>query len=303
MNLNINDMMIFLAVVESGSFTIAAELLGIPKANVSRKVSRLEQVLGVILLERSTRSQHLTEVGRRYLIHCKRIHEELDLAQVTVSETTSSYKGVLKIGVSVAAGQQILKPAIASFLRQYPQIDIQLNLTNERVDLIKEGFDMLIRVGNLDDSQLIAKRLGSAQRKLYASPDYIINNSSPKNIDDLCQHNILMMSMHNYENKLELTSGKNKKIIHISPRLLVNDFSIVKQALIDGEGIAVLPEYMCLEELSSNKLINILPDWGMPSVDLYALYPQHRVKIPKVKVFLDFVVDTFTKKLLFAKQS
>lgn len=298
MNQDVNDMMIFLAVVETGSFTIAAEQLGIPKANVSRKVSRLEAQLGATLLERSTRSQHLTEVGKRYLTHCKRIHEELDLAEVAVSEIMHSYKGTLKIGASVAAGQQILKPVIASFLQQYPKINIQLNLTNQRVDLIQEGFDMLIRIGKLDDSRLIAKRLGSAQRKLFTSPAYIKKHRTPKNIDDLCHCDILMMSMHNYENKLELTSGKKQKTIHINPRLLVNDFSIVKQAVIDGEGIAVLPEYMCLEEINNGELVNILPEWGMPPVDLYALYPQHRVKIPKVKAFLDFTVKAFAKKLL-----
>lgn len=142
---DLNDMMVFLAVVETGSFTLAADRLAIPKANVSRKVSRLEQKLNVTLLERSTRSQHLTEAGSRYLMHCKRIHEEIELATASVSEILHSLKGTLKIGASVASGQQILRPALAQFMHLYPELQVQLNLVNRRVDFIAEGFDVVIR--------------------------------------------------------------------------------------------------------------------------------------------------------------
>ena len=170
---DLNDMMVFLAVVETGSFTLAADRLDIPKANVSRKVSRLEQRLGVTLLERSTRSQHLTEAGSRYLAHCKRIHEEMELATSAVSELLNEYKGDIKLGASVTIGQQILKPSLPAFLQSYPELNLELNLLNERVDLIEEGYDVLIRVGALNDSRLIAKRLGTSTLQLYASPDYL----------------------------------------------------------------------------------------------------------------------------------
>ncbi len=301
MPLDINDMMVFLAVVESSSFTVAAERLGIPKANVSRKVSRLEQQLGVTLLERSTRSQHLTEAGRRYLTHCKRIHEEVDLAGAAVSEILHSYKGTIRIGASVTIGQQILKPAIATFLNQYPEINVQLSLLNQRVDLIEEGFDMLIRVGTLEDSRLIAKRLGSAQRKLFASPHYFDRNQYPKTINDLCNCDIVLMSRTNNENTLTLKSGDKKKVFHLTPRLLADDFSMVKQSVVDGVGIAILPEYMCYDEIRKGELINIFPEWGMNAIDIFALYPQHRAKIPKVKAFLDFAIDIFSNKLISEK--
>lgn len=295
---DINDMMVFLAVVEAGSFTVAAERLGMPKANVSRKVSRLERQLGVTLLERSTRSQHLTEAGMNFQIHCKRIHEEVDLAYDAVSEILHSYKGIIKIGASVTIGQQIIKPEISSFLHHYPDINVQLSLVNRRVDLIEEGFDMLIRVGDLDDSRLIGKRLGCAPRKFYASSAYLKECSkSPTKIDDLYDCHIFLMSQSSNENKLNLVSGKKRKTLTLKPKLVTDDFSIIKQAVIDGAGIAILPSYMCDEEINSGELINILPEWGMTDIDIYALYPKHRATIPKIKVLLDFMKDVFLKRL------
>ena len=182
---DLNDMMVFLAVVETGSFTLAADRLAIPKANVSRKVSRLEQQLSVTLLERSTRSQHLTEAGKRYLLHCKRVHEELDLATASVSELLHTYKGELKIGASIATGQIILKSALAKFMKQYPELNVQLNLVNRRVDFIEEGFDVVIRIGQLHDSTLIAKKLGTITRSLFASPTYLAQNGKPETVEQL----------------------------------------------------------------------------------------------------------------------
>ncbi|WP_413403017.1 LysR family transcriptional regulator [Pseudoalteromonas sp. KJ71-7] len=297
MNYDVDDLLVFLAVVEAGSFTVGAKRLGIPKANVSRKVSRLEQKLGVTLLERSTRSQNLTEVGTRFLTHCKRIREEIDLADATVSEILHSYKGTIRIGASVTIGQQIIKPVISSFLRKYPDINIELSLANHQVDLIEEGFDLLIRIGDLDDSRLIGKRLGSAQRKFYASPSYLKLNNEPKEIGELCNHHLLLMRMLGSDNKVELISKEKKEIVQLNPRLAVDDFSVVKQATIDGEGIALLPSYMCKKAISNAELINILPKWGMSDIDVYVLYPKHRAKIPKVKAFLNFTTDTFLKKL------
>ncbi|PCH94155.1 MAG: LysR family transcriptional regulator [Gammaproteobacteria bacterium] len=298
MDHDLNDMMVFLAVVETGSFTFAADRLGIPKANISRKVSRLEKKLSITLLERSTRSQHLTEAGKRYLVHCKRIHEELTLATTTVSELLHSYKGDLKVGASVATGQLILKPALAQFMHLYPEINVQLNLVNRRVDFIEEGFDVVIRIGQLNDSSLIAKKLGTVSRKLFASPSYLARQAKPTTVTELPQHQLLIMNPMNNDLKMSLfsTAGENFTT-NCKPRLLVDDFAILTQSLIDGLGIAVLPDYMSREAVSAGELVNILPDWGMPAIDIYALYPRNRAKIPKVKAFLDFVIELYDQAL------
>ncbi len=298
MNHDLNDMMVFLAVIETGSFTLAAERLGIPKANVSRKVSRLETRLNVTLLERSTRSQHLTEAGSRYLLHCKRIHEELDLATTSVSQILQSYQGDLKIGASVASGQQILRPALGRFMHQYPELNVQLNLVNRRVDFIEEGFDVVIRIGQLKDSLLIAKKLGSVSRGLYASPAYLAKNGKPEQVKQLADHQLLIMNSANNDIKLTLLSEQGESfILDCQPRLLVDDFVMLKQAIVDGLGIAVLPDYMSRKEVAAGQLVNILPSWGMAAVDVYALYPKHRAKIPKVKAFLDFVSELYGEVL------
>lgn len=295
---DLNDMMVFLAVVETGSFTRAADRLGIPKANVSRKVSRLENQLDITLLERSTRTQHLTEAGKKYLEHCKKIHEEMDLATASILEIQQSFKGSLKIGASVSTGQKILKPALAKFMHQYPDLKVQLNLINKRVDFIEEGYDVLIRIGHLDDSMLVAKKLGTVSRKLYASPAYIAKNGLPQNAEGLITHQILIMNPINNEIKLPLVSDQGETYtLQCKPRLLVDDFSLLKQSIIDGLGIAVLPEYMGKEELRHGQLVNILPQWGLESVDVFALYPRNRAKIPKIKALLDFISELYREAL------
>jgi LysR family transcriptional regulator AphB len=299
---DLNDMMVFLAVVETGSFTLAADRLGIPKANVSRKVSRLEKNLSVVLLERSTRSQHLTEAGRRYLQHCKRIHEEMDLATASVCEIFHSYCGELKIGASVATGQQILKPALGKFMHNYPELKVRLNLVNRRVDFIEEGFDVVIRIGQLNDSMLIAKKLGTISRKIFVSPSYLAKQGKPATIEQLLEHPLLIMNplntSGNTDLKLVLTShSEHDFTLDCQPRLLVDDFAILKQGIVDGLGIGLLPDYMTLQEVASGELVNILPEWEMAKLDVFALYPKHRAKIPKVKAFLDFITELYSKTL------
>jgi len=298
MKFDLNDMMVFLAVIESGSFTLAAERLGIPKANVSRKVSRLEDSLNITLLERSTRSQHLTEAGKRYLIHCKRIQQEIDLAASSVHEILHDYTGELKIGASVATGHQILKPALSGFIHQYPKLHVQLNLINRRVDFIEEGFDVVIRIGQLNDSMLIAKKLGTIKRMLFASPAYIAKSGLPSEVQQLPEHQLLVMNPVNSDPKINLISNNKEHFtLNCHPRLIVDDFAILKQSIVDDLGIAVLPSYMVRDEVKRGELVNILPNWTMSDLDVYALYPKNRSKIPKVKAFLEFASELYKKAL------
>lgn len=294
---DLNDMMVFLAVVESGSFTKASERLAIPKANVSRKVSRLEKSLGVTLLERSTRSQQLTEAGRLYLTHCQRIHQEMDLASSAVSEVLHQYRGDLKVGASVTIGQQMLKPLVSAFLRAYPELNLQLVLQNQRVDLIEGGYDIVIRVGELEDSRLVAKRLVTASFSLYASTSYQREKGLPKQIDELKQYDFLLMSRLAQRDTVALYNDQTEYLLTHKPKLSVDDFSIIKQSVMDGLGISVLPDYMCKKELASGELIKVLPGWGLKPVDIFALYPKHRLKVPKVKVFLDYLTTEFKKHI------
>lgn len=294
---DLNDMLVFLAVIDAGSFTLAAERLNIPKANLSRKVSRLERQLGVTLLERTTRSQHLTDAGKTYLQHCKRIQEELDLAEASIAQVLNEVSGQLRIGASVGIGHEILKGSLGAFLHEFPDIDLQLNLLNRRVDLIEEGFDLVIRIGQLDDSRLIAKPLGSISRKLYASPSYLHKNGPIESIEELQNHAFLLMSNVHGAGKFVLQKNKQQREFKVSPKLLVDDFMVLRQMVKDGLGLAILPDYMCTQDMADKKLEPVLPSWGMPTVEAYALYPKHRLNIPKVAVFLDYILKTFRTRL------
>jgi DNA-binding transcriptional LysR family regulator len=296
---DLNDMMLFIAVIDAGSFTLAAQRLNIPKANISRKISRLEQQLGVILLERTTRSQHITDVGSQYLVHCRHISQEIELAETSISELLTEVKGQLRIGVSVGMGHDIIKPVLGQFMRQYPALNLQLNLLNSRVDLIEEGYDLVIRIGELEDSRLVAKRLGKVARKIYTSPDYVKQHGEIKSIEQLSKASFLLMSSIQHNERLLLTSKEKQHELTVMPRMLVDDFLILKQMIIEGLGVSIMPDYMCEHELANAKLIQLLPSWGMLDVNVYALYPKHRLNVPKVKAFLDFIQTVFKQRLIY----
>ncbi|SET67317.1 transcriptional regulator, LysR family [Thalassotalea agarivorans] len=290
-------MMVFLAVVETGSFTLAAERLGIPKANVSRRVSKLEKSLNAVLLERSTRSQHLTEAGQRFVNHCKRIQQETELAKACVSTTQTDYSGQLKIGASVSIGHEVLKSSLAQFLNLYPKINMHLSLLNRRVNFVEEGFDVVIRVGKLDDSNLIAKKLGTVERKLFASRDYLNNHAHIEEVADLSHHRWMLMNPLNNDQKQTLVNGNQQWQFDHPPRLFLDDFAMLKQSILDEMGVACIPAYMVENEVQQGLIKPVLPQWGLSPVDIYALYPKHRSNIVKVAAFLEFIATVFDTKL------
>jgi len=291
-------MMLFITVVDAGSFTMAAERLNMPKATLSRKISRLEQQLGVTLLERTTRTQHITEAGSQYLVHCRRISQEVELAEISIIQSLKEIKGQLRIGVSVGMGHEIIKPVLGQFMRQHPAINLQLSLLNNRVDIIEEGYDLVIRIGELSDSRLVAKRLGKVGRKIFASPEYIKSFGVITSTEQLNHTDFLLMSSIQGSGRISLTSKEKQHQVNVKPRVLVDDFLILKQMVLEGLGLAIIPDYMCEHEVEDGKLLLVLPNWGMPDVDVYALYPKHRLNLPKVKVFVEFIQTVFKQRLL-----
>lgn len=291
-------MMLFIAVIDAGSFTLAADRLNMPKANLSRKISRLEQQLGVTLLERTTRKQHITEAGKHYLTHCRRISQEIELAEISITQSLNEVKGQLKIGVSVGMGHEIIKPVLGQFLRQHSAVNLELSLLNSHVDLIEEGYDLVIRIGEMADSRLFAKRLGIVGRKIFASPEYIKHHGEIKLIEELRHADFLLMSSIQGSGQILLTSKEKQHELKVKPRVLVDDFLILKQMAIEGLGVAIIPDYMCEHEVADGDLVQVLANWGMADVAVYALYPKHRLNLPKVKVFVDFIQAVFKGRLL-----
>jgi len=287
---SLDDMMVFRLVVDSGSFTGAALGMGLPKSNISRKISRLEKQLGVRLLERSTRSLGLTEVGQIYFQHCSRIYEEMQSANQCVEALSSTPSGKLKICASVSIGQNILAPRLAKFQQLLPEIELDLQLLNRRIDLIEEGFDLAIRVGELEDSALISKRLFDVELHLYASPNYLANSSHAlKQPADLLQHSCLHMNANEEQLKWQLVDGEKKQAIETRPSFSSNDFSTLRQLAIDECGIALLPDYLCQQQIKDKTLVRVLDTWVGRRVNVNAVYPNRKSMTPKLRAMLDFL--------------
>jgi len=288
--MNLNDLLIFAEVVERGGFTAAGNALAMPKSNVSRTVSRLEAALGVQLLERTTRKQTLTEIGQIYYEHCSRIKEEFDSASASIETLSEIPRGKLRVCTSVTVGQSLISQHLTEFTRAYPEIKIDLRLINRRVDLIEEGFDVAIRVGELPDSSLIGKYLCSQELHLYAAPSYIEESDAPLSIpDDLAKHRCLFMNAMSERTQWQLQNGKKIKVIDFEPTFSCDNFYVLQQMAIGGLGITKLPDYMCTKHLEDGRLIRVLDNWIGGDVDFHALVRSSRGVTPKIRAFLDFM--------------
>jgi len=288
--MNLNDMLIFAEVVQRGGFTAAGDVLGMPKSNVSRTVTRLEAALDVQLLERTTRKQTLTEIGRMYYEHCLRIREEIESALTSIENLTETPRGKLRVSASVTVGQSLIGPHLAEFARTYPEVEVDLRLTNRRVDLIDEGYDVVIRVGESPDSGLISKYLCTQELHLYAAPSYLEEASNKlKKPDDLHHHRCLFMNASSEHVQWTLRSHDTSQIIEFDPAFACDDFHILQQLASDGLGITQLPDYMCKEQLQNGQLVRVLDKWIGAEVDFHALVPSRRGVTPKIRVFLDYM--------------
>jgi LysR family transcriptional regulator AphB len=295
--IDLNDMAIFAKVVDQGGFSAAGRALELPKSKISRRVSELEDRLSVRLLERTTRKVQITEVGRVFYRHCKRIEEEAENASVSVSQMLESPRGLLRIGASVTTGQYLVSPLIAEFMTLYPEVQLEIDLSNRRMDILEEGFDLLIRIGQLKDSTLISKRLGESRLFLYASPAYLEARGAPLHPEDLAEHCCLMMSDVGSPTQWRLIGPTDTRRITIVPRATVNDFPSLRQVVLNGGGVAELPGYLCAEHEREGRLLRVLPDWSFPPVEFHALYPSHRGATPKLRVFLDFIGKRMADRL------
>jgi DNA-binding transcriptional LysR family regulator len=285
MAMDLNEMLVFARVALTGSFTTAAADLGMPKSTVSRKVTELEARLKARLLNRTTRKVSLTDVGRTYYDYCARIASEIEDAERAVTNLQEIPRGVLRVttGPNVA----FLAPILNDYMQRYPEVRIEVFVTGRAVDLIEERFDVAIRAGELGDSTLIARSLGRVTWFLVGTPEYLKKHGRPRSIDDLKRHDCIMFGTTPSGAALRLHSGD--KTAHVEPpaRLIVNDFDLVHAAALAGLGLALLPAYLCLDDLRGKRLERVLRDWEAPSVPVHVVYPSARYISPKVKTFVD----------------
>ena len=290
----LTEMEAFATVVDQGGFTDAAKKMGISKSAVSKHVSSLETRLGARLLNRTTRRVSPTEIGLAYYDRARRVLNDAGEADALVTAMQSAPSGMLRVSVATDFGVNHLSPILGDFLHTYPEITVNMVQNNRYVELISEGFDMAIRVGELEDSSLRARKLTETNKRMIASPDYFQKYGRPQRIDDLNDHKLLHYSNQAAGNVWKITapSGEQRQV-RTAGSLTVNDGQSLLNAAIGGLGIAYLPSFLFAESLRQGLLEDAIPDLPMETQGIYAIYPPGRYTQPKVRAFIDFLVDKF----------
>lgn len=277
----------FVAVAEQQSFTKAAKLLGISVAQISRNIAELEAQLAIKLLYRSTRSVSLTEEGQLYLQHCRHLVNSLDEANRVISDLKATPRGLLRITAPVYYGETHIAPLLTRFLQLYPDVELDLQLTNNKLDLIQGSFDLAIRLGQLDDSSFIARRLGQRTQYVVGSPEYLARYGTPQTLADLTRHKCLTGTVDFWR------FTENTKAIQFKPEshIRCNSGLVMLDAACKGLGLVQLPDYYVMPKLADGSLISLLENYRQPDDGIWALYPQNRHLSAKVRVLVDYLTS------------
>lgn len=292
--MDLNDVAVFERVVSEGSLTAAAARLNQPKSSVSRALSRLESDLGVRLLQRTTRKLHLTEAGQLFFDRTRRVLGELRDAEQAVTQMQESPRGNLRITMPVELGMKFMGRVVAEFMQRYPEVSIEVELSGRLVNLVDEGFDLGLRIGEFRDSSLVARRLGNLSARFYASPAYLGRRGIPKKPEDFEAHEVILF-MQTKENTVQLfretlrDGGQQACKLTVTGRLTVNNASMACDAAISGMGIALMPAFLCADAVASGQLLPVLPEYRVCNGGLYAMYPSREHMPIALRAFLDFL--------------
>ncbi|GFE64490.1 LysR family transcriptional regulator [Litoreibacter roseus] len=293
----LTEMEAFATVVDQGGFTDAARKMGISKSAVSKHVSSLETRLGARLLNRTTRRVSPTEIGLAYYDRARRVLNDAGEADALVSSMQSAPSGLLRISVATDFGVNHMSPILGNFLVDYPDITVNMVLNNRYVELISEGFDLAIRIGEMEDSSLRARKLTETTKRLIASPKYFEQFGRPGKIDDLNEHKLLHYSNQSAGNVWKLTAPSGeKRQIRTQGWLTVNDGQSLLNACVSGLGIAYLPSFLYAEALEQGLVEDAMPELPLEKQGIFAVYPPGRYTQPKVRTFIDFLVEAFKEK-------
>jgi DNA-binding transcriptional LysR family regulator len=282
---DLNDVVVFAKVVQTGSFTRAGRELELPKSTVSRKVSELEARLGARLLQRTTRSLSLTDAGRAFYDHATRIVNELEAGTAAVTELEEAPRGHLRVTTPLNFAQ--FAPVLTSFVQRYPAVEVEVVCSDRLVDLIEDQFDVAIRASRLKDSTLVARPLGLLRNVLVASPSYVAAHGEPRKPNDLQQHACLVFGGGADRGQYRLTRKGREETVAVRGHVVANDFDLLHEGARDGLGIAMLPYPRLQDDCKTGRLVRLLPEWSAPSFPIHAVYPSTRHLSPKVRAFVD----------------
>jgi DNA-binding transcriptional LysR family regulator len=291
---DLNDLRFFVEVIDHGGFSAAGRALGVPKSRLSNRVARLEERLGVRLLQRSTRRFVITDVGERFLVHCRAMIEQARAAQDAVEELRSEPQGLVRLSCPVSMAATVMAELIPEFLARYPKMQVRLLVSDRRIDLLGEGFDIAIRVRDkLDtDATLVMRRFGQSRVLLVATPGFLDANGRPH--DPQALSGLPLLSMQEYEGtqSLDLFGPQGARArVEMQARLVCGNFPVLLEAAKHGLGVATLPEVACSAALSRGELEQVLPEWAMPQGTAHFVYPTRRGLLPGVRALVDFLAE------------
>lgn len=290
---DLNDLYYFAMVVEHSGFAAAERALGIPKSRLSRRISQLETDLGARLLQRSTRRFAVTDVGQSVYRHAQSMLAEAAAAREVVDRLSAEPRGVVRCSVPVSIAQELMPRLLPGFLARYPKVRVHMHVSNRRVDVINEGFDVAIRVRARldDDGSLVMRSFGQIQELLVASPTYLDRAGRPKQPEDLTQHTTLTMDEDEVRQRWELHAGEDVRKIELKPRVAGFDFPMLMALAKQGIGVTMIPETICAEAVRNRELEVVLPEWRLPQGICHAVFASRRGLLPAVRMFIDYMAE------------
>ncbi len=289
----LNGVAVFVGVMHAGSFTAAAQALGHSTSYVSKEITRLEKRLGSRLLNRTTRTISLTDVGRAYFERCSQIIIDAENAERSIGQLQDNPKGLLRVNAPVSFGSIYLLDHLSEFLKRFPDITLEVEFNDRMIDVVAEGYDVVIRAGQIQDSNLVARKFTTSKSIVVASPEYFKNNRRPETVSELEHHACLAYSLIPNPTLWEFMKDGHRTVVKVTPRLMCNNAAVEVAMAVNGIGIGRIPLFCCEQEIVDGVLEMILVDYEQPEIGVYAVYPHRQYLTAKVRAFVDFLVEKF----------
>ncbi|WP_019140726.1 LysR family transcriptional regulator [Noviherbaspirillum massiliense] len=298
-----SELVFFSAIVKAGSLSAAARELGLTPPSVSKRLAQMEQRLDVQLFNRTTRRLSLTNEGELYRASAMRLLAELEEMERLVSGNRSAPKGLLRVNAPLGFGRTYITPLVSKFIKNYPDVEVQLQLTDHPLNLVDEAFDLGIRFGALPDARLIAHKVAPNRRLLCAAPSYLKKHGIPKVPHDLTRHNCIVLRQNDVAyGTWHFSRGRHTESVKVRGALSSNDGEVTLNWALDGHGITLRAEWDTAKYLRSGRLVLVLEDYAAPPADIYAVYPERQQMSPKVRAFTEFLSSSFNQKNAGASQ-
>lgn len=289
----LQQMQVFVAVVEAGSFIRAADALGASKAGVSRHVGELESRLGVRLLNRTTRRLSLTEEGRVFLERCRELLADVDEAEAEIRSRSGAASGLLRVNAPVTFGVRHLAPLWGEFMAEQPNVTLEVTLADRIVDLVDEGFDLAIRIATLPSSTLVSRRLSTTRMALCASPRYLREHGTPQHPAELAGHAVISYTYWSTRDEWHFEGPQGGVSVRTRPRLHTNSGDTCRAAALAHQGVILQPTFLVGEDLAAGALVELMPDYRSIELGIYAVYPTRKHLSPKVRALIEFLARRF----------